>query len=325
MEIISENYEVPSGQKTRINFTGQGSRYFGIAILNAILTILTLGLYYPWAKANVRKYLWNETEIKGSRLVFNGTGMEMFRGFIIAYLILGSLYIGVLLTQGDPKYAFYFILAFYLGIILIMPLAIFGAWRYRVTRTSWRGINMGFDGRFRNFLKLYFRNLLLVIITFGIYLPWFRVEITKFLFQHTLIGQNRLGFKGSGGDLFIINLLGGILSAITLYLYVPVYLKDRINFTINNAYVDNGETKKLFQSRLTGGKAWSIMVSNLLLVIFTLGIGFAWATIRYTRMLLESIDIPENLDFDNLKQSEIGTIDATGDELVDILDIGIDF
>ena len=325
MEIISEESTRQTPEKITIKFLGQGSRYFGIAILNAILTIITLGLYYPWAKANIRKFLWNETEVKDSRMVFHGTGKEMFRGFIIAYLVLGSLYLGMVLTQSDPEYALYFALGFYLGLILIVPLAIFGAWRYRITRTSWRGIFMGFDGVFKKFLKLYFKHLFFTIISFGIYAPWFRVEIITFLFNHTLIGKNRLGFKGQGSDLFGINLLGGILSVITLYLYVPVYLKDRINFTLNNTFIDNGDTQRLVKSHLTGKQAWVIMVTNVLLVIVTLGIGFAWASMRYMRMILENIDLPDNLDLDNLEQSEKGRIDATGDELVDIMDVGIDF
>ena len=39
----------------------------------------------------------------------------------------------------------------------------------------------------------------------------------------------------------------------------------------------------------------------------------------------ENISIPENLDFDNLEQSDNSYNNATGDELIDILDIGIDF
>ncbi len=273
----------------------------------------------------MRRYLWNETDIKESRLVFHGTGKEMFKGFIIAYLILGALYAGFFWSQSNPDYAFYFLIAFYIALIIIMPLAIFGAWSYRVTRTSWRGIYMGFDGNFKKFLGLYFQNIVLVIVTFGLYMPWFRVEIMKFLFGHTLIGKNRLGFVGNGGTLFGINIIGGILSVFTLYLYLPVYYKNLVNFTINNAIVDNGEKKMRFKSHLSGSEAWTTLVTNFLLIIFTLGIGFAWATIRQLRMILENIEIPSNLDFDNLEQADKGTIDATGDELVDILDIGLDF
>ncbi len=38
-------------------FFGEGSKYFGIVVVNLLLTFLTLGLYYPWAKERSRKYL----------------------------------------------------------------------------------------------------------------------------------------------------------------------------------------------------------------------------------------------------------------------------
>jgi len=55
----------------KLKFFGAGSTYFGIVILNLLLTIVTLGLYYPWAKAAYRKYTWNEIEMKGSRFTFH--------------------------------------------------------------------------------------------------------------------------------------------------------------------------------------------------------------------------------------------------------------
>ncbi len=81
------------------NFFGEGSKFFGIVVINFLLTLITLGLYYPWAKARTRQYLWSETEFEGSPFTFHGTGREMFRGFIIAYGILVAM---VLLSAVIP-------------------------------------------------------------------------------------------------------------------------------------------------------------------------------------------------------------------------------
>lgn len=322
-----ENLEEPLSKpsKTKIRFTGEGAKFFGIAIVNAILTVLTLGLYYPWAKANTRKYLWNETSIKDSRLVFNGTGKEMFKGFVIAYLVLGSFYGLMIWGSQHPDVAIYFILAFYLVILALAPFAIFGAWRYRVSRTSWRGIFIGFDGNMNDFMKMYFKEVLFVIITFGIYAPWMQVKLTNYLFSHTQLGKNRFGFVGDGGTLFGINLLGMFLTYITLGIYFPFFYKNRVNFTIDNTYVDNGEEKKRMHSTLTGNESFKTLALNLLLIIVTFGLAFPWVLMRNMKMVLENVEIPENLDFDNLEQSENTYNSATGDEMSDILDIGLDF
>ncbi len=68
-------------------FFGKGSEFFKIQIVNAILTILTLGLYYPWAKEKTLKYLYSKNTFEATPFVFSGTGKEMFRGFIKAIAI----------------------------------------------------------------------------------------------------------------------------------------------------------------------------------------------------------------------------------------------
>ena len=40
-------------------FYGKGLDYFRIQIVNVILNILTLGFYYPWAKARQLRYLYS--------------------------------------------------------------------------------------------------------------------------------------------------------------------------------------------------------------------------------------------------------------------------
>jgi uncharacterized membrane protein YjgN (DUF898 family) len=311
-------------QKPHMRFFGSGSTYFGIVALNVLLTILTLGLYYPWAKAAYRKYLWNETEFKDSKFVFNGTGKEMFKGFVIAYAIILALYFSVFsitfFTNG-----IYFLILIYLILILLMPLAIFGGWRYRVTRTSWRGIFFSFDGKLREFFKLFFVQLFFTIITFGIYGAWMRVNIMKYLFSHTKIGGLQMDFHGDGGTLFGINILGGILFYPTLGMYLPIFMKQRFEFTINHTSLSDGTQRKGLRSTLTNGEAWKTMMLNFLLLVVTLGLAFPWVMMRTMRMYFNNVLLPETFDYDELSQAEQDYGDATGDELSDIFDMGLDF
>ena len=45
----------------RMSFTGSAGEYFRIWIVNLFLTIITLGIYLPWAKIRQRKYLYGNT------------------------------------------------------------------------------------------------------------------------------------------------------------------------------------------------------------------------------------------------------------------------
>lgn len=308
----------------RLRFFGQGSTYFGIVALNVVLTLITLGLYYPWAKAAYRKYIWNESEFKGSRFVFNGTGKEMFKGFLIAYALLLGLY-GAIVMTAFVSYGWIFFVLFYILMLVLIPFAVYGAWRYRVSRTSWRGIFFSFDGNFREFLKIFLPNLLLTILTLGIYGSWLRVKLQKYLFSHTRIGDLRLNFNGEGSTLFGINFLGIFLSVITLYIYLPFFIKNRFNFTVNNTSITDGEKLSFLKSDLKGGTSFKVLFVNALLLIFTVGLAFPWTFCRSMRMFFEHTMIPDHFDFDNLAQTDKNYKDATGDEMSDILDIGLDF
>ena len=77
----------------RFKFHGSGGTLFGIVFINTILTFVTLGFYYPWARAKLLKYLYSETEFNGNRFEFHGTGKEMFKGFLKVIAILIVVYI----------------------------------------------------------------------------------------------------------------------------------------------------------------------------------------------------------------------------------------
>ena len=83
---------VTSSEEYEISFKGNGGEYFTIVIVNWLLTVITLGLYYPWAKARKLQYLYSATEFNKIPFAFHGTGREMFKGFIKAVLILTIVY-----------------------------------------------------------------------------------------------------------------------------------------------------------------------------------------------------------------------------------------
>ena len=49
----------------RFEFTGSGSEYFKIWIVNVLLTIVTLGIYSAWAKVRRLRYFYNNTRFAG--------------------------------------------------------------------------------------------------------------------------------------------------------------------------------------------------------------------------------------------------------------------
>ena len=65
-------------------FTGQGSEYFRIWVVNLLLTLVTLGVYSAWAKVRTARYFRNNTRLDGHVFDYHGNPAAILRGRIIA-------------------------------------------------------------------------------------------------------------------------------------------------------------------------------------------------------------------------------------------------
>ena len=207
-----------SNQEYKLDFHGKGSDFFGIIIVNWLLTIVTLGIYYPWAKAKQLQYIYSATSLNGDSFSFHGTGKEMFKGFIKAILIFGTLY-GILILAMYLKMPFWGLFLFYVGLIAIFPVAIHGSYRYRMSRTSWRGIRFGYRGDRNEFIKKFFKWIGLTIITLGFYGAWMSINMRNYLLSNVRFGNAEFEYEGDGSDYFVLNLKGYLLTIVTLGIY----------------------------------------------------------------------------------------------------------
>src|SRR5882757_3714541 len=73
----------PTRHTLPIAFTGSGSEYFRIWIVNLLLTIVTLGLYHPWAKVRRLRHFYGNTHSGKHTLDFHGNPTRMLRGFLL--------------------------------------------------------------------------------------------------------------------------------------------------------------------------------------------------------------------------------------------------
>ena len=52
--------------REHFTFTGTAREYFGIWIVNVLLTIITLGVYSAWAKVRRQRYFYGNTWLAGA-------------------------------------------------------------------------------------------------------------------------------------------------------------------------------------------------------------------------------------------------------------------
>ena len=305
-------------------FFGKGIEYFKIQIVNTILCILTLSLYYPWAKEKSLKYLYNKSIFDETPFVFSGTGKEMFKGYVKALAIIVILYglFFFLMLNDMPGSA---VLVMYGGILALLPLAIHGSYRYRMAKTSWKGIRFGYTGDRGTLVGIFFKGLFLTIITLGIYGAWFAIDLRRYLLSNVKVGNARFVYSGGGTDYFLLNLKGYFLSVITLGIYMFWWQKDQFEFFVNNLRLEQEGDAVFFQSKATGGGFAGLMIVNLLILVFTLGLGFSWVVTRNMDFVMRNIEVSGYYSFESLQQAQADYSDATGEDMADLLDIGVVF
>ncbi len=75
-------------------FDGGLLQLIGWKILGFLLTLITLGIGFPWAKCMVESWETKHTVIEGRRLRFDGTGGQLF-GNYIKWVLLTIITIGI--------------------------------------------------------------------------------------------------------------------------------------------------------------------------------------------------------------------------------------
>jgi uncharacterized membrane protein YjgN (DUF898 family) len=123
-----------------IRFTGSGSEYFRIWIVNLLLSIVTLGIYSAWAKVRRLKYFYGNTLVDGSPLDYHGTPIAILKGRMVAAVLL-AIWMGVQ-KFGDGKLIG---IVFVLGLI-VLPWLLVRSLRFQFFNTSYRGVRFGFHG-----------------------------------------------------------------------------------------------------------------------------------------------------------------------------------
>ena len=78
-------------------FKGNAKEWFGIWIVNLLLSIVTIGIYSAWAKVRTQKYFYGNTFVDGRNFDYHATGGQILKGrliviaAIVAFQIISSL------------------------------------------------------------------------------------------------------------------------------------------------------------------------------------------------------------------------------------------
>ncbi len=300
-------------------FTGSTGTLFGIYAMNLLLMLCTLGLYRFWAKTRIREYLFGQTEFAGDRFAYHGTGKELFVGTLRAGLIFGLPYwllnnVPTLLNLNLMVQGVSALLASAL-LVILMGVAMVNARRYRLSRTSWRGIRFSFRGRVWDFLKLHLKGSWLSGLTLGLYTPVFMVRKYAFLTEHSYFGSRACSFDGEPRALFWPYLRSLLLSMVTMGLSWFWFLAEKHRYLWGHTRIG----KARFQSSVTGKDMLFLKAGNFLLLILSLGLAWPLIKVRNVRFICDHLTLEGPLDLAAIQQ-EPQVASSTGEGLAGLFD-----
>jgi Predicted membrane protein len=127
------------GRNYHFRFKGNASEYFGIWIVNILLTIVTLGLYAPWAKVRRLRYFYGNTWVFQRRFDFTGLPTKILVGRIIALVVYGGF-------SFAAKYSWEAFLAGFVLIFFAVPWLIRSTIRFRARNSKFSNSRFFFSG-----------------------------------------------------------------------------------------------------------------------------------------------------------------------------------
>lgn len=123
-----------------LKFEGSGKEYFKIWIVNVLLTIVTLGFYYPWAKVRNRRYFYANSILNDRNFEYHATGKQLFVGFLISMALFITY---VVIQQVSPIGSLMLIGALFIAI----PWLIWRSMMFNMRMTSFSNVRFGFVGK----------------------------------------------------------------------------------------------------------------------------------------------------------------------------------
>ena len=150
----------------RFSFRGKGMDAFVLYFIGVVLTVLTLGLYWPFFKMKSEKF-WRENSWFGdAQFNFSGVGKDFFVKFIIA-VILTPLTLGFYLFwfTADLK-------------------------KYLWSHTHVGGATFHFPITGKDYMRLKVTNFFIILFTLGLGFPWVVVRNQKFVTDNMTLAGN---------------------------------------------------------------------------------------------------------------------------------------
>jgi len=318
--------------KVPFEFSGSGSEYFKIWLVNIILSVITIGIYSAWAKVRRKQYFYGSTKLFGSSFEYLADPVKILKGrlIVVGFFILYSVLSSVLpLVSGIMGLVF----------ILILPWLIVRSLVFNAHNSALRNVRFGFKGSIKEAVKIYILWPLAAALTLGALSPYVYFRQKKFVVENTVYGRTAFVFTATAREYYRIFfgalipiIIGIVLIAIAgfflppvsalvflvLYLYLMAYFSVK---TTNLLFNTSSLSHHRFEAGLKTGEYMMLVLTNSLGVAVTLGLFFPWAKVRTVQYKLQHIALLASGNLEGFIADEEKQVSAIGEEVGDFFDM----
>ncbi|HET9475368.1 MAG TPA: YjgN family protein [Steroidobacteraceae bacterium] len=337
-------------------FRGNGAEYFRIWIVNLLLTIVTLGIYSAWAKVRRLRYFYGNTILDGQSFEYHGRPIAILKGRLIVFFVyvifvaaaqfapLLSLVIIPLAIFGVPwiimrsrifqmrmssyrnlRFDFHGTyggaMAAFVGWYLLVVITfgiMFPSWVRK--RVEYSLDNAAYGTQQFSFLTGAGRYYAFCYITFGMSIAAYLLFIFAFIGMGIGNGDT---FDPNGTSpmemfwampmLWLVILVGAVVG-LAIWGY---YQASFVNASFGGVQIGSNYVRSNLQ---IAPLVW-IYVTNLLGIVFTLGLFYPWAKVRQVRYQLENTSIDSDGDLSRFTAHAAQGANVLGEEAGDFFDV----
>ena len=336
-------------KKTPVVFTGNAREYFGIWIVNLLLSILTLGIYSAWAKVRRKKYFYQHTLIDGAGFDYHASPIGILKGrliafaFFVLYAVSGSI---------SPLLSALLALVF----VLFLPWIVVRAMVFNARNSSHRGLRFDFTGTTGEAARVFIFLPILVPFTLGLIYPYISHKRARFLMENHRYGTSEFQVGTKVGDFYVVYMeallltaflgvagffalkaivgsTGGLLSSTAVvgliiagYLLAVLISAAFLQAKLGNLLWNGTRLDTLgFHANLKARYLAWLYVSNLLAIVCSFGLLTPWAQVRAVRYHAQCIALTDEVDFERFVGEKRTALKATGDEVAEMFDVDLAF
>ena len=334
----------------KLAFTGTAWSYFKIYFINILLTLLTLGLYVPWARVRRRRYFYSNTRILGDGIDYLATGFDLLKGWLLVL-------VGFALFYALPFFDFgiaYLDTVFLIGVFIAYPWALNKSLQFNARNIVWRDVRFTWHGSYWGVAANLFIAPLVGLLTLGLLLPLASRMMRHYIAKNYSFGSKRFEVTTNLWDFYkaglktvmlclgiafmiimpldliyvnanstleqldmnshqfwIITIFVLQLLIVGLFLVTTSFYRAQTrNLMTNGLRLDNNIR---FRSELSGLRLAWIALQNVVLIVFSFTLLLPWAHVRYYRYLTENTYIRPYNDMTQFVDDEINAGHSIGD------------